>query len=212
MSLAYVMDLRRRRYVQTTAVGSKMPSPKSPTPEYLKTPPGYSPPPNHPLPQFRHNPLHDLESMFWIVAYFLFKTGGKGAEAEAIARQQNTTRELFYDDLQRCFCIQDNTTFIRNLGALHPSIQPAGLSLDAWRSELGSTFYSAEKDCSHITRAVAAGLHDSLASTLHCMAHLVELSSITPASKVQKRALQDVGTHSDTEADQGGPAKRRRSE
>ena len=166
-----------------------MPSPKSPTPEYLKTPPGYSPPPNHPLPQFRHNPLHDLESMFWIVAYFLFKTGGKGAEAAAIARQQNTTRELFYDDLQRCFCIQDKVRFIRDLRALRTSVQPAGHCLNAWRAELSTMFYSAEKDCSSITCTVAAGLHESLSRALHRMAELTMDSPVHPRNR--KRASQD---------------------
>lgn len=175
---------------------SKSPSPKSPIPEFLKTPRNHSPPPYRPLPQFRHNPLHDLESMFWIAAYFLFKAAGKGAEAAVIERQQNATRELFYNKLERCFCIQDNVHFTRSLCALHKSSQPAGHCLDAWRSELGGAFYTAEKDCSHITSAVGAGLHENLSHALLRIVKLMVESPVRLLPQDRKRVFQDVGDSS----------------
>lgn len=171
------------------------PLPEIPTPEVLKTP--TTCPPSYIVPQFHHNPLHDLESIFWIAAYFLFKAGGRGAEAAAIARQQKATRELFYDKNQRSSCIHDSTHFIRVVRNLHPSVQPAGFCLDAWRSELVDTFHSAEKDCLRITYTVADRLHESLFRALHRIAKLITESHDHPQNR--KRALQDDDDGSQSE-------------
>lgn len=203
MSLTYTMDLRKSA---SRDARPKSPSPNSPTPEFLETPPNRSSPPYHLPPRFHHNPLHDLESMFWIAAYFLFKAAGKGAEAAVIERQQNATRELFYDTLERCFCIQDNVHFIRSLRSLHQSVQPAGHCLDAWRSELGGAFYTAEKDCLHITCAVAAELHESLSHALLRIAKLMAESPVHLPPQNRKRMFQDVGDSSQSE-DGDGPTR-----
>lgn len=192
ISLAY-KNLQQKIMRDITRSGSKSP----PTPDPPRTPPKCSPPKHYAV--FRHNPLHDLESMFWIAAYFLFKTGGKGAEATAIARQQDSTRELFYNDLQRCSCIKDSTHFIHIVQTLHTDMQPAGFCLDTWRSKLSSAFYSAEKDCSCITSAVADSLHESLSRTLHRIAKLVTESSAHLSPRNRKRVLRDDGEGSQSE-------------
>lgn len=189
-------DLNAQKDAPRTS-GSKSPSPDSSTPEALKTPSKSSPSPRYTVPQFHHNPLHDLESIFWIAAYFLFKIDGRGAEAAAIARQQKATRELFYDKLQRSSCIHDSTHFIRLVRNLHPSVQPAGFCLDAWRSELVSTFHFAEKDCSRIACTVADSLHESLPRTLHRMTE-----SVHPQNR--KRPLQD---DYDSHEERDGPSR-----
>lgn len=184
ISLAY-KNLQQKILREMTRSGSKSP----PTPESLKTPPKCSTPKHYAV--FRHNPLHDLESMFWIAAYFLIKTGGKDAEAAAIARQQDATRELFYNDVQRCSCMKDSTYFIHVVQTLHTDMQPAGFCLDAWRSKLANAFYSAEKDCSCITCAVADSLHESLSCTLRRIAKLVAEPSAHLSPRSRKRVLRD---------------------
>ena len=114
---------------------------------------------------FRYNPLHDLESLWWIAAFFLFKRDVALDEEDACKPAERTRRQaqtiaaenLF--NISRSTLLADFPVFPTVLTSLHPSVQPIGRRLEDLRKELVETYRNAEKDPSTITHTVADSLH-----------------------------------------------------
>ncbi|KAJ3543490.1 hypothetical protein NM688_g5849 [Phlebia brevispora] len=140
---------------------------------------------------FRYNPLHDLESVFWIATYFLFGVATKGMDTH----QQHVTQRLLHEKTQRNMCIRLNGCYRNDLDALPRHLQVMGFVLDDWRSELGAVFYTAEKQWKSIDSSTGAGLHDRLARTLEKMANLANLpredNQRSSATQSRKHRLED---------------------
>lgn len=102
---------------------------------------------------FRYNPLHDIESLWWL-ALFLSLAGTivyAGADSPGItdsqdAAQQRLSEKLFCDPKIRI------NTFINERGlrpfllTLHPRVAEIGAQLEEMRSDLTQAFSQAEKD------------------------------------------------------------------
>ena len=158
----YVPGSRHRRGVMhpdpgpTKAQGSctnNAPKPDPPTPgKWAPTP-------------FHYNPLHDLESLWWIAAFFLFKRDVVLDEEEACQPAELARRQAQARDAENLFKISRSTllskyaVFPAILSSLHPSVQPIGRRLEELRKDLMETYRSAEEDPSTIMHTVADGLH-----------------------------------------------------
>ncbi len=152
--------------------------------------PSQSPPPFKLDNDFRYNPLHDLESVFWLATYFIFTTTGYNQDEEEIKQQEHIKDRLLYDDFQHSCVMRLDDAFLCDVSYLHPDLHELALSLEELRSKLVTRFRVAEKDCGSITSSVATGLHESLASVLHKMAGQVVVdkqADAIPATEEFKR-------------------------
>ncbi|KAJ3529562.1 hypothetical protein NM688_g7838 [Phlebia brevispora] len=162
---------------------------------------------------FRYNPLHDLESLFWIAAYFLFKTTGADMGVDEIERQQEAASALLYDHYQHSDAIRLDGVFEQALYSLDSDVQKVGLVLEEWRAQLATAFYAAEKDRSSITSSVGAELYETLAKTLREMAKLsdgvLHTAFVRNAPAGNKRPLEEVDGEESTDVSDR-PAKKAR--
>lgn len=76
-----------------------------------------SPPPT---PPFRYNPLHDLESLWWLAVYFTLNRETDGAH-DRVA-QRSAAREFFYNYQNRQHTLLIPTYFAGKLRCLHASL------------------------------------------------------------------------------------------
>ncbi len=110
---------------------------------------------------FRENPLHDLESLWWIVNYFLFERkllawqDNGDLEVRRALQQSISARELFSTRTKAFF----RDTFKEHLVYLHPSVKVAGEVMENWRSLLVGAYLQVEQDPASITHTAADGLH-----------------------------------------------------
>lgn len=145
--------------------------------ELLASIPHKGRPPARPTYPFRYNPLHDMESLWWMAIYFLCKrdlaaTEAAGSEADArrAANLRQWTNRLFYDALDRRFALRDGDTLECALSGLRPSLRLAAAMIRLWRRILVGCYTRIEKDIPSITHRAADGLHD----TFKC--HLLEVA------------------------------------
>ncbi|KAJ3554522.1 hypothetical protein NM688_g3064 [Phlebia brevispora] len=122
--------------------------------------------PSHPRRLFRYNPLHDLESVFWIATYCLFQCPAEGISRATAEQQAKTVNRVLYDRDHHCAIIRLDGEFEQDLASLPPSLRELGRILETLRSKLTARYYAAEKDRASITSSVAAGLHDEFADIL----------------------------------------------
>ena len=106
-----------------------------------------------PVAVWKHNPLHDLESVFWLALYLLFvgklvSDGERVPEMlEEYTRRHNALAvKLFNDEKFRLVVMQSSTAFQNHLVSLHPGVDAIARHLDHMRSCLVTTFQTAEKD------------------------------------------------------------------
>ncbi|KAJ3542253.1 hypothetical protein NM688_g5988 [Phlebia brevispora] len=134
---------------------------------------------NSKLP-FLYNPLHDLESLWWVALFFI--VAGKVIDDKSGSFMENARREdqanfakkLFRTYTYRTRAFQDSDCFEKVLDSLHPALEEVGLALDMLRNFLLAAYVDAEKDVQNIQFDVAVGVHacfieffGSLAQSLH---------------------------------------------
>lgn len=167
-----------------------------------------TPPPLKLDDDFRYNPLHDLESVFWLATYFIFTTTGYHQDEEQIRQQEYIKDRLLYDDFQHSCVMRLDDAFLYDISYLHPDLRELALSLEGLRSKLTARFRLAEKDCGSITSSVAAGLHENFTDILHTMASQVAIPALQ-----QKRIREDeVSRCSESTRSERRPSKRARVE
>ncbi|KAJ3531026.1 hypothetical protein NM688_g7632 [Phlebia brevispora] len=143
--------------------------------------------------QFKYNPLHDLESLFWIVTFFLLKHPSTSAYIET-RHQREIGDALLFNSNQHCRAIRLDGAWEQDLSTSQPPLQALTRILDAWRSKLTEAFYTAEKDCSSITSSAAAGLHDNFVQVMQEMSRVWNEQFASDAqSSRPKRRLEDAG-------------------
>ena len=126
--------------------------------------------PPHPKehPDFFHNPLHDLESLWWIAVYVVLQN--EATQNNTVGPTQSDeswdsnaqlvyATKLFSDSLARSNIIEGRGRFLDNMRqVLHHSMKPLALYLEALRRELVHTYRDAEKNVNTIDHHCAAGL------------------------------------------------------
>ncbi|KAJ3558271.1 hypothetical protein NM688_g1022 [Phlebia brevispora] len=109
--------------------------------EHLKSPP------------FRYNPLHDLESVWWIMVYFLltkevFVAGDLDSSSSVIASdtQGYNAECLFYDLASRRDTVRHLGDFARRVQDVSPVMSGIGTILENTRIQLVNMYRRVEKD------------------------------------------------------------------
>ena len=120
--------------------------------------------------QFRYNPLHDLESLWWIAVWFVIGgtlriTPPKSCdcipdhyatqpwykeELQRLQLQRQVAKELFVTRQTRVEVLTSSTWFGANICTLHYSIGRIGSALNAIRRMLVISYSQAEKDCENV--------------------------------------------------------------
>ncbi|KAJ3557298.1 hypothetical protein NM688_g1546 [Phlebia brevispora] len=123
----------------------------------------------HKHPKFRYNPLHDLESVWWVAVHFMFTREAvnnslKVLPEEPGARVSEGQRlyadEFFTSRNSRGFAMILDGSFATAVEALDPSVQDAGAVLEKIRRKLVAFYRKAEGDLSSVEYAKCAdGLH-----------------------------------------------------
>lgn len=119
---------------------------------------------------FRYNPLHDLESLWWVAVYFLYRREIVQPTGVASSRQSESASwnpeaqrayadKIFCDQLARYIAITD-ADFGRNIEVLHPSIRPLASLLENVRVQLVAFYRKAEADTDSVDHRCADGLHE----------------------------------------------------
>ncbi|KAJ3555205.1 hypothetical protein NM688_g2707 [Phlebia brevispora] len=104
----------------------------------LKPPPCWS---------FRYNPLHDLESLFWIVVYFFFMRhiAADGAPCIRTDEMNKTAQDVFrHTPLARGNLLRSVVDFQHALQLLDPRLQPICQELDVLRQALCKAYKAVE--------------------------------------------------------------------
>ena len=106
---------------------------------------------------FRYNPLHDLESLWWVGSYFLFtravdiKTDGldeavKQLHLAQLNKQRESMDKLFFDCSQRYWVMFRDKPFSEELCSLHRSMYKAGQKMDQARDVVVRAYHYMEED------------------------------------------------------------------
>ncbi|KAJ3555204.1 hypothetical protein NM688_g2708 [Phlebia brevispora] len=144
-----------------------------PSPTRLPSPP----PPPKKMYLFRYNPLHDLESLWWVAAYFLFKkvpyledgvvpdlTETPPAKWDAEG-QYLCAEKLFRATLARWEVVTLAGGFFERIQVLHPLVKPIAELLDPLRLQLIQYYAKAERNLEAIDQNCAKGLHKDFVRT-----------------------------------------------
>ncbi|PSS01023.1 hypothetical protein PHLCEN_2v4075 [Hermanssonia centrifuga] len=125
-----------------------------------------------PLPPFRYNPIHDLESLWWIAVYFIFTTeviNYADMDERGQARQRALDKHvtiLFCDFKERQLDMIDerNERFTSRCRCLHPFIRPIGEDLERVRIGLAMIYRQCEQRDGSITLEplLAEDIHDNM--------------------------------------------------
>lgn len=131
-------------------------------------------PPPTPIP-FRYNPLHDLDSLWWIAVYFVFKsqvidTSKDDVEAQPLpvsAVQRAYGERLFYDQGQRYLITTVGSPFEKYLEVVHPVLRPLAETLYDMRVQLILAYRKAEEN--PLSTDLVPGIHDYFMRSLDSM-------------------------------------------
>ena len=141
---------------------------------------------NRPLPPFRYFPLHDLESLWWFAAHFLFTravTHGDPSTSKAEPREEdeldktyylehmNLARDLFGPEACRSDAMTIGFYLFSKLDNLHPAVRAAGHMLEESRRKLVRMHRTVGKNLYKIDFHSADGVHEMLRD---CFASIAE--------------------------------------
>ena len=157
--------------------------------------PSPSPPPR---PPFRYNPLHDLESIWWIAAYFVLghevDIGDPGDELDyeeylRAAEQQRAAYSLFSTGENRYPELLAGFLSSRLIPQLHPHIRPAGTALEWCRDHLIRAYYKVEADPEHFDLALMGNIRVRMVQALSYGVAALEAQDviIRPFSQLKRK-------------------------
>ncbi|KAJ3555180.1 hypothetical protein NM688_g2718 [Phlebia brevispora] len=109
--------------------------------------------------EFLYNPLHDLESLWWIAVYVAIKKEIERKDDEDSRRlwdthrqaQREAAREFFYQRDRRHAALTYSQYFLKRIKRLHPTVAEIGLLLDDIRRALQTAYTKAERSIGAIT-------------------------------------------------------------
>ena len=132
---------------------------------------------------WKYNPLHDLESVFWVALYLLLVSelvsdGERLPETlQKYTRRHNALAvKLFNNGTVRMVVMQSSTGLQNYLVSLHPGIDAIARHLDDMRSCLVAAFQAAEKDLEGKTISYpdALGLYNQFDADLNKITKLLK--------------------------------------
>ena len=116
---------------------------------------------------FQYNPLHDLESLWWVLVYLLFRrpTNIDDDTRERYEEQLRYFDSAFTDELMdRLEMFQDQTKFSEGFTTLHDLMKPVAELLDWTRQNLVIQYFnSEEQDVTQIDHKVGRKVAKSMA-------------------------------------------------
>ena len=101
---------------------------------------------------FRYGPLHDLEALWWVSAYFLFArepecpTQLPTVREKQLEAQHSAARRLFCDVKTRWKVLQFADNLLDEVACLHPLVRGFGDDLEQTRQELMDHYRHVEED------------------------------------------------------------------
>jgi hypothetical protein len=110
---------------------------------------------------FRHNPLHDVESMWWLLVYLTLYRSVNITEDTQDRRnsQMRFYRPFFNNRDSRRDAFMEPDVFLSGLEYLHPSLHPVAHALENFRRRLIARYTEVESgDIDAIDHTVAAGV------------------------------------------------------
>lgn len=134
-------------------------------------------------PRFRYNPLHDLESIWWIAMYFLAKKEIVDPHLDMIASeaQRDYASKLFrhHDQTARNDTFFLYTEFQQGMQTLPEHVSGIVHGLAFLRTELWGRYSAEEADPSMIDHTCANGLHERFHEMLENIANADENAART---------------------------------
>lgn len=136
-------------------------------------------------PLFRYNPLHDLESVWWVAVYFLVtrdvtKVGEEQPSERSLSdinAQQQWASDIFWHGDRR-FCVMRGAFYFRQQGkCLHPSLHPLMAIFDKARRCLVRGYTAAEENMDNMTFDLADGIHGELVLYFDAILDILEATS-----------------------------------
>lgn len=157
---------------------------------------------------FTYNPLHDLESLWWIGIHFLVNklpavTPEHPHDDERVSEQRILASELFWTGRNRRTALEHPSYLMEQLEHLHPSVRPFWRILDDARRHLLAGYWRAEKAGQTMNFDVANGVHPALVRCFYSIAARLR------ARDIELRSLEDEELHA---ASVGPPSSKRHPE
>ena len=129
---------------------------------------------------FRYNPVHDLESLWWIAVYFLMTRVVLEDAANpqcdvtdhALQEQFDSVERLFLEGSRRHIVMVTDSAFMSDLRTLHTSLHEPGLLLEDAREILVKAFHYLEEDIDSREFSVPQETYDGLQTILRQIAEI----------------------------------------
>ncbi|KAJ3552127.1 hypothetical protein NM688_g4317 [Phlebia brevispora] len=137
-----------------------------------------SPPPQ--LPDFHYNALHDLQSLWWIAAYYLIAhevDSDEDLDEEAshnCSSQLITARKLFLDGSARDDAISGMFSFRIQLECLAPTLRDVGSRVEDARARLMTAYQDAERELHADGLRIKNPIHPILSNCFHEIAETLK--------------------------------------
>ena len=152
-------------------------------------------------PPFNFNPLHDLESCWWLGTYLVLdwartctpQDSEDAREKDRITKQDLLAYKLFNKHIERWDTMRAEGTFASKLHCLQGNFRRAGDSLEQWRTKLVDCYVNSEKDTEAVLNTDFAGLHDSFIETMGTIIELIKLQHPDPQVRIKKRPRERDG-------------------
>ncbi|KAJ3556690.1 hypothetical protein NM688_g1890 [Phlebia brevispora] len=138
-----------------------------------------------PRHEFRYNPLHDLEALWWIAVYFTVNREVDSANGEetgiqgATSSQRHFAQQLFYDLNKRQTVMLSSTWFENQLECLHPSLEDVGYVLNDMLILLRTAYTAAEKSIELIDFDIADGAYGQMCANIQEAAEICKKANIS---------------------------------
>ena len=171
---------------------------------------------------FMHNPLHDLESIFWLSLYLLLIGQLKAIKGKSVVlsadqqnAQHNVVGALFGDPTFRCHIMCLNVDILeQHMEGVHPSLVYLAEFLIDYRYHLYKAFVKAERNLvNYIPFTVAQTINDDLDQVMKDICEGFGKEDILVDNRVEasRPTLPSLVTAPNDEED-GRPAKRLKTE
>ncbi|KAF7799149.1 hypothetical protein EIP86_010380 [Pleurotus ostreatoroseus] len=152
---------------------------------------------------FLYNPLHDLESVWWLAVYFLLKREAviNGSMAENSTEAERQIRDLFGRRTGRVEFFRNDRDFKKLASVVHPVLRPAVARLDEIRKHLIRAYQTAEQEglgAKAVTIDVSkCTLYDYMGLALQKIADISRKANIILRPRVQDKTDDDSTAEED---------------
>lgn len=173
-------------------------------------------------PPFDYSPLHDVESLWWLLAFYVLEWGEQDGPSDADHPREfvrhstlrQYSRKLFQDHerLERRKVVREPGKFASVVECLRGNAHLAGQELEEFRQQLVACFTRSERDAYAIAHPDFAGLHDSLNVTISRIRTLLpsESAAVEPVVNATKSRKRRRGADGAAAVKQVASAKRPR--